>query len=259
MLHHLYDQIRSTGSIVILSDSTGMILESLGDPDFVDRANRAQLQPGASWDEKLRGTNAIGTALTDRMPMEIVGSEHFFDCNGFLSCSASPIFDAHDRLLGVLDISGDYRAYQRHTLGLVRMTTNILERRLFEAEFSREILLSFHTDMEYLGTLQEGLLVLSPGGDLLAVNRPGLAMLGLNRANLGRLDFSMVFDTSFSQFVDRAGRDPQAMIALGLQGGRRVYGRLRVPAPMLRPSSERSAAAPIPWWNGASVRPPRRP
>lgn len=161
MLNHLYDQIRSTGSIVILADSTGMILESLGDPEFVDRANRAQLQPGASWDEKLRGTNAIGTALTDRMPMEIVGSEHFFDCNGFLSCSASPIFDAHDRLLGVLDISGDYRAYQRHTLGLVRMTTNILERRLFEAEFSREILLSFHTDMEYLGTLQEGLLVLS--------------------------------------------------------------------------------------------------
>jgi sigma-54 dependent transcriptional regulator, acetoin dehydrogenase operon transcriptional activator AcoR len=241
VLNHLYDQIRSTGSVVVLSDSTGMILESLGDPEFMDRANRAELQPGASWDEKLRGTNAIGTALTDRLPIEIVGSEHFFDCNGFLSCSASPIFDAHDRLLGVLDISGDYRAYQRHTLGLVRMTTNILERRLFEAEFSREILLSFHADMEYLGTLQEGLLVLSPVGDLLAVNRPGMTMLGLNRSKLARLDFSMVFDTSFAQFVDRAGRDPQAMIALGLQGGRRMYARLRVPGPMVRPGAERGA------------------
>lgn len=245
VLNHLYDQIRSTGSVVILSDSTGMILESLGDPDFVDRANRVELQPGASWDEKLRGTNAIGTALADRLPMEIVGSEHFMDCNGFLSCSASPIFDAHDRLLGVLDISGDYRAYQRHTLGLVRMTTNILERRLFEAEFAREILFSFHTDMEYLGTLQEGLLVLSPVGDLLAVNRPGMAMLGLSRTNLARLDFSMVFDTSFGQFLDRASRDPQAMIAIALQGGRRFYARMRVPAPLVRPGPERNAPIPL--------------
>lgn len=236
VLNHLYEQIRATGSMVLLSDSSGLIIESLGDPDFVDRANRAELQPGASWDEKLRGTNAIGTALADRAPTEVVGSEHFFDCNGFLSCSAAPIFDAHDRLLGVLDISGDYRAYQRHTLGLVRMTTNILERRLFEAEFSREIILSFHTDMEYLGTLQEGQVVLSPVGDLLAVNRPAMQMLGINRNNLSRLDFSMVFDASFLQFLDRVGQDCQSMVALDLQGGRRIYTRLRVPGQLIRPA-----------------------
>jgi transcriptional regulator of acetoin/glycerol metabolism len=248
VLNHLYEQIRSTGSLVILADSSGMILESLGDPDFVARANRAELQPGASWDEKRRGTNAIGTALADRLPTEVVGSEHFLDSNGFLTCSASPIFDAHERLLGVLDISGDYRAYQRHTLGLVRMTTNILERRLFEAEFAREILLSFHTDMEYLGTLQEGLLVLSPAGDLLAANRPALQMLGLNRAKLARLDFSMVFDCNFAHFADRAGRDPHAMVALGLQGGPRLYARLRMPgaAPRGSGAGERSGALALP-------------
>src|SRR5574337_782141 len=32
VLNHLYEQIRSTGSVVILADSTGLILESLGDP-----------------------------------------------------------------------------------------------------------------------------------------------------------------------------------------------------------------------------------
>ncbi|MBL8446532.1 MAG: sigma-54-dependent Fis family transcriptional regulator [Zoogloeaceae bacterium] len=238
ILNHLYEQIRSTGSVVILSDSVGMILESLGDPDFVAQANRAELQPGASWDETGRGTNAIGTSLSERVPIEIVGSEHFLDRNGFLTCSASPIFDAHERLMGVLDISGDYRAYQRHTLGLVRMTTNILERRLFEAEFAREILLSFHTDMEYLGTLQEGLVVLSPGGDLVAANRPGLQMLGISRAHLSQMDFSMVFDSGFSQFVDRAGRDPQAMIALGLRSGKRIFARLRLPPVVVKTGAQ---------------------
>ncbi|MBL8439121.1 MAG: sigma-54-dependent Fis family transcriptional regulator [Zoogloeaceae bacterium] len=245
ILNHLYEQIRSTGSVVILSDSAGLILESLGDPDFVAQANRAELQPGASWDETGRGTNAIGTSLSERVPIEIVGSEHFLDRNGFLTCSASPIFDAHERLLGVLDISGDYRAYQRHTLGLVRMTTNILERRLFEAEFAREILLSFHTDMEYLGTLQEGLVVLSPGGELVAANRPGLQMLGINRNHLSQMDFSMVFDGGFSQFVDRAGRDPQAMIALGLRSGKRLYAKLRLPPAVVKTGSPIMPAVPL--------------
>lgn len=245
ILNHLYEQIRSTGSVVILSDSAGLILESLGDPDFVAQANRAELQPGASWDETGRGTNAIGTSLSERVPIEIVGSEHFLDRNGFLTCSASPIFDAHERLLGVLDISGDYRAYQRHTLGLVRMTTNILERRLFEAEFAREILLSFHTDMEYLGTLQEGLVVLSPGGELVAANRPGLQMLGINRNHLSQMDFSMVFDGGFSQFVDRAGRDPQAMIALGLRSGKRLYAKLRLPPAVVKTGSSMTPAVPL--------------
>ena len=38
----------------------------LGDPDFVSRADRVSLMAGASWDENLRGTNAIGTALAEQ-------------------------------------------------------------------------------------------------------------------------------------------------------------------------------------------------
>jgi transcriptional regulator of acetoin/glycerol metabolism len=229
LLAHLYEQIRSTGSVIVLSDGTGLVLESIGDADFVDRAARVALQPGASWDEKLRGTNAIGTALAERVPLEIVGNEHYFDCNAFLTCSASPIFDAHDRLLGVLDISGDYRAYQRHTLGLVRMTTTLLEKRLFEADMASELLLTFHSDMEYVGTLQEGMLALSPEGNLVAANRQALQMLGLNRTHLSRLAFDMVFDAAFGPFVDRAGSDSQSLVALPVRGGGRVYARLRLP------------------------------
>ncbi|HJW25505.1 MAG TPA: sigma-54-dependent Fis family transcriptional regulator [Rhodocyclaceae bacterium] len=250
ILSHLYEQIRSSGSIVILTDSSGMILESLGDPDFVDRASQVALRPGAAWDETLRGTNAIGTALRQAAPVEILGSEHFLDCNSFLTCSAAPVTDAAGRVLGVLDISGDFRAYQRHTLGLVKMTAQLLERRLFEAQHGRDVLVAFHVQMEGVGTLQEGILAFSPDGALLGANPVALQMLGQQRSRLKQLDFDLLFDLPFGQFIDRAGRDPYSLIALPVRGGGRLYGQLRGGANLARPAAspvrEEPAAASLP-------------
>ena len=90
VMEHLYEQIRHSGSMVVLSDANGLLLQSFGDAEFMDRAGRVALQPGASWDESYRGTNAIGTALVEERPVEVFGAEHFFDRNNFLTCSASP-------------------------------------------------------------------------------------------------------------------------------------------------------------------------
>ncbi|MBP6500544.1 MAG: GAF domain-containing protein, partial [Thauera sp.] len=122
VMEHVFDQIRASGSMVILADLDGMIIHSLGDPAFVDRAQRVALQPGARWDEASLGTNGIGTALLERTPVEVFGSEHYLDRNVFLSCCSSPIFDPQGELAGVFDISGDYRNPQRHTMGLVRLS-----------------------------------------------------------------------------------------------------------------------------------------
>ena len=62
VMENLYDQIASSSSLVLLADTAGVILYSLGDSDFVDRARTVSLQPGGVWSEQIRGTNAIGTA-----------------------------------------------------------------------------------------------------------------------------------------------------------------------------------------------------
>ena len=252
VLSHLYEQIRSTGSVVILSDSNGLVLEGLGDPDFVNRADKVALKAGAQWGEVQRGTNAIGTAIAEQQPVEVVGAEHFFDCNAFLTCSASPIFDASGQLLGVLDISGDSRSYERHTLGLVRMSAQLLEKRLFEAEFGREILVFFHPRMEYVGSLQEGMLAFNQGGELLGANRCALELLQLNRNMLGKVDFGMLFDQPFAMFVDRSVRDPHALSSLPCRRGERVYARMNLPTALVPP---RPVAMPTP----AVAAPPARP
>jgi len=48
IMEHVYDQIRESGSMVILADANGLLLETVGDADFVTRARRIALSPGAS-------------------------------------------------------------------------------------------------------------------------------------------------------------------------------------------------------------------
>ncbi|PKO51996.1 MAG: sigma-54-dependent Fis family transcriptional regulator, partial [Betaproteobacteria bacterium HGW-Betaproteobacteria-21] len=227
IMEHVFEQIRASGSMVILADNQGMILHSLGDPDFVSRAQRVALQPGASWSENLRGTNAIGTTLIEGTPVEVIGAEHFLERNGILSCSAAPVFNPGGEVAGVLDISGDYRSNQRHTLGLARLAAQLLEKRLFEVEFARDILIALHVRPEYVGGLQEGLLAVSTDGRVLGANGVARALLGLAPGVVVGLDFGGLFKLPFGNLVDRCGRDTSSLQVVELRQGERVYIRLR--------------------------------
>ena len=253
IMEHVFEQIRESGSMVILADANGLLLETVGDPDFVSRADRVALLAGASWDENLRGTNAIGTALSEESPVAVLGGEHFLEHNGFLTCCASPIFGPDGRLIGVLDISGDYRSHQRHTLGLVRLSSSIVEKRLFETVHARDILVCFHGRADYLGSPKEGMAAVSPDGQVQAINRNGTELLGIRQVDAVRRDFSMVFESNLSALVDRLRHNPQASCEISVNGktfhlqlrgqlppqsiAGRVYDELPAPRPARRPES----------------------
>jgi hypothetical protein len=109
VMENLYEQIIHTSSMVLLTDAGGVVLHSIGDPGFVGRADKVSLKPGGVWAEGVRGTNAIGTALVEEAPVVVHSAEHYVAAHHFLTCSASPIFDPHGRVLGVLDVSTDSR------------------------------------------------------------------------------------------------------------------------------------------------------
>ncbi|MCE1241394.1 MAG: sigma-54-dependent Fis family transcriptional regulator [Azonexaceae bacterium] len=232
IMEHVFEQIRESGSMVVMSDANGLLLETVGDPDFVDRADRVALAAGASWDETLRGTNAIGTALSEEKPVAIFGGEHFLGQNAFLTCCASPIFGPDGKLIGVLDISGDYRSQQRHTLGLVRLSTAIVEKRLFETFHARDILVCFHLRPDYLGSPKEGLAAVSADGQVIAINRIGLELLGIRPVDAVRRDFSMVFENSLASLVDRLRHSPFASQEINVNG-RALHIQLRGQLPSL--------------------------
>lgn len=217
----LREQILNTGSMVILTDASGLILRSIGDADFMSKAKRVALQSGVSWNENSKGTNAIGTSLAEEKPVTVHGDQHFISANTFLTCSASPIANPEGNLIGVLDVSGDYRSFQQHTLALVRMSVQMIENRLFREQYPECALLRFHSRPEFIGTLCEGIAVFSEDGRVLSANRSALFQLGMDLPRLRQLSFESLFSLPFSALLDRI--HTHRPLALNLHNGVRVF------------------------------------
>ncbi len=226
VMENLYHEICGTSSMVLLADSEGVVLHSIGDPNFVDQAQKVYLKPGGIWSESVNGTNAIGTALEEQLPVHVHSSEHFIDKNRFLSCSATPIFDPRGAVLGALDVSGDYRGHQQHTMALVRLSAQIIENQMFAPEFPDDIVICFHIKPEFVGTLYEGIAVFSPQGDLIAANRSALLQFGLDRFRMTGQCFASLFRLSLPKLLEQARFQHHPVLKLQLQSGAELYGRV---------------------------------
>jgi len=191
----LYTDAKATGSMVILTAPTGLILEALGNAEFLDKAARVALRPGVSWNEEHTGTNAIGTALHERRAVEVRGAEHYFGAHRMLSCSASPIFDGRGRTVGVLDLSGEASVHHVHALGMVRFAVDQIERRMLERELAGREVIRLHPDAALLGTHREGVLVFEDHR-LVAANRYALEMLGASWDELDRCRYDSLFESA---------------------------------------------------------------
>jgi len=159
------DFLSESGTMMILTDPTGVILETEGDPAALEAAQDVRLVIGANWDELACGTNAIGTALSVRQPVQVHAAEHF--CAGIKpwTCSATVVRDpAHGEVLGVLDVSGLSGTFHRHWLGLAVVAAGRIEANLA----AREMGLRHHLLEVGLRRLSKS----SPGG-LIFFDRKG--------------------------------------------------------------------------------------
>jgi transcriptional regulator of acetoin/glycerol metabolism len=206
VMEFLFEQTRDSDSMSILAGSDGMLLHTLGDPQFIGRAERVALRLGAIWQEQFRGTNAIGTALADARAVVVHAEEHYLERNGFLTCAAVPIHDPKGRILGALDVSGDHRGYHRHTLGLVRSAARMIEHRLFDTRHDPRqwsgLRLRFHIQPEGIGTVAEGLLAITEDGQLAGANAAALELLDLDWQRLTHIRVDEVLAESLGQLTD---------------------------------------------------------
>ncbi|MFG1343694.1 sigma-54-dependent Fis family transcriptional regulator [Xanthobacter autotrophicus DSM 431] len=239
-LEALHAAANASDSIAILTDPSGLVLDTVGSADFADRAAKVALRPGVSWSEAETGTNAIGTALVERRPVEVRGAEHYAEAHGILTCAAAPIHDPFGEIAGLLDLSGPASVPHLHALALVQLAADQVEHRLFEGAFPHHTLVRFHADPSYLGTAREGILVFEDYR-LVAANRPGLALLGLGWDALGARRFSDLFEGA----LGRAGEERRVRSVRGDVMLRLDRQALIVPPPArpVRPPARAEAPA----------------
>ncbi|MGW8889056.1 GAF domain-containing protein [Streptomyces sp. NPDC055749] len=114
--------------IMVVTDVDGRVLWRQGHSAVLRQADGICLEEGAAWSETITGTNAIGTALATRKPIQVHSAEHFVRSLHTWTCAAAPVRDPRDgRLVGILDISGPARTFHPATLALVDSVAKLAE------------------------------------------------------------------------------------------------------------------------------------
>ena len=225
VMENLYEQIINTHHMIVLTDTHGQILHTLGDADFLAKADQVALSPGVAWSEQSKGTNAIGTAIASACPTVVHADQHYMLANNFLTCSAAPIFDARGAMIGVLDVTGDHHHFQRHTLALVRMSAQMIENQLFNEAFQGAVKIHFHSRPEFLGTLMEGIVCFTPDGRFISASRSGLFQIGMSASALQAHTFSSLFGMPISACIDHHRTATPGLLQLCLHNGVKVYAK----------------------------------
>jgi sigma-54 dependent transcriptional regulator, acetoin dehydrogenase operon transcriptional activator AcoR len=244
VMEFLYEQTQDSGSMVVLADSQGMLLQALGDASFVDRAERVALRPGANWHEQWRGSNAIGTALAEGAPVVVHADEHYLERNAFLTCTAAPILDSAGRVIGVLDISSDHRAFQRHTLALVRLAAHTIERKLFDTHHAGSLRVGLHAQPEGIGNIGEGRLAFSEAGCLIGANAAALALLRVERPELGVTTIEQLLQLDFATLADWCRQPQSAARPVRRHDGSLLWARIEPARHVFGPVARASVPTP---------------
>jgi len=179
-MEDLYSFLRGSQFQIVLTDENGLLLQVLGDSTFTSRTRQVYLYAGASWSEEDVGTNAIGTALAENKPIEIYAWEHFSHGNQFLVCTAAPIRDVSGSVIGILDVSGDYRYANPHTMGMVVATARAVEHQIRLEQLNRELQIASHYSRALLHGMSDGVIAFEINGVITEVNAKAGEILGMN-------------------------------------------------------------------------------
>ncbi len=119
--------------IMVVVGIDGRVLWREGSTRVRRRADGLGFVEGADWAEETVGTNAIGTALVARRPVQVYSAEHFVRTHHGWTCAAAPVHDPRSgRMLGVVDVSGPAPTVHATTLALVDAVARLATSQLRE-------------------------------------------------------------------------------------------------------------------------------
>ncbi len=106
VLDQVADELEGARVGLLLADARSQVVDRrAADRGILPRLDRIELAPGFLYGEDLIGTNAIGTAIAQRAPSVVTGTEHFADALGSMACAAVPVTDRAGEMIGVIDLT----------------------------------------------------------------------------------------------------------------------------------------------------------
>ncbi len=184
VMEDIYQYIENSNSAVLFTNSVGYLLDRVGDPGMLATLESMQIEPGTLLAESELGTNAIGVALLEREPVQVVGYEHFCQPLHDLGWAAAPVFDISGKLLGALGVVTRVSNFHPYALGMV-----VAGARAIEAQRQSDQLLEEQNSQlaginAILASINEGILAWNTEGIVIHANPTAAEILKVPQESL---------------------------------------------------------------------------
>jgi transcriptional activator for dhaKLM operon len=170
IMEDIYQFLEDCRVTLILTDSSGCLLEILGEPSLTTQLQSMGFRPGVYLDEGHLGTNAIAVTLFEAMPSQIVGAEHFLIRLHDLSSVAAPVHTIEGHPLGVLGLVEPVEQYSRQSFGVVVAGARAIENQLRADLIVREANAKTAELYATMDSITEGVLAWSNDGTVMHLN-----------------------------------------------------------------------------------------
>lgn len=167
-----------TGACLVVTDTDGVLVRLEGTDNGRAIFEQNGIALGSVWDERVAGTNGVSMALAEGAAFTVRGPDHYFSLLKPFSCTAVPLFDAENEIIGAINFSmldrgnrADY-LFARQLLGAA---ADRVQRLLFERRFDQSMILTVAPSAGR---------DLLQNNELVAVNEDGIILGATARAHL---------------------------------------------------------------------------
>ncbi len=200
ILKMIGEMIRGSGFRVDLVDKDGYFLKIISDMEILEESKKLGSVIGANRSELTAGTNGIGIALSTGKPIQILGPEHYNIYHHNWTCSAAPIHDPSGNIIGAVNMSGNYRLFHKHTLGVAVGISNTIESSLVTEKKVYELSATNRFLKTIIESINDGLVILDKEGKITHLNSIAGGILGKEPPDAIGEPINKLIKTNFSLF-----------------------------------------------------------
>ena len=180
-MERLYSIIKDIGSYILLTDKNGYILDYVGNNEIViGEQSVTMLVPGACRMESAAGTNAIGTALFLKKPIQLWGNEHYCEKHKVYTCSCAPILNSEGNIIGAINITVLKEHAHPHTLGMAMSAADSISKEIKLTKALENIKRISAERNTIIENITSGIFLLTSKYRVSQVNRYALNILSLS-------------------------------------------------------------------------------
>ncbi|WP_079473967.1 sigma-54-dependent Fis family transcriptional regulator [Marinococcus halophilus] len=192
VIEDLHGIVHGTGFLTLLTTENGVVLNVMNDSETEWFTDTYELRPGRIWREEVVGTSAISLVVHNTGPCQVVGKEHYWQKLHGMTCSAAPVKNENNDIIGVVNVSGPVEEVHDHTLGMVMSAAKAIERQIQLNHTTFEIKKSNQTLNTLLNVVEDGVLLIDNSKTIIQSNEAAKVILQAKEELLGKSIFELL-------------------------------------------------------------------